>query len=56
MSWRVASIATWSPASRAASDVIGPITSDAAREAGLEVAIEATRHDIDGLLEALLAD
>ncbi len=35
---------------------IGPITSDAAREAGLEVAIEATRHDIDGLLEALIAD
>ena len=35
---------------------IGPITSDAAREAGLEVAIEAGRHDIDGLLEALLDD
>ncbi len=35
---------------------IGPITSDAARDAGLEVAIEATRHDIDGLLEALVAD
>lgn len=35
---------------------IGPITSEAVREAGLEVAIEATRHDIDGLLEALLGD
>jgi uroporphyrinogen III methyltransferase/synthase len=35
---------------------IGPITSEAAREAGLEVAIEAERHDIDGLVEALLAD
>ena len=35
---------------------IGPITSDAAREAGLEVAIEAGRHDIDGLLDALLED
>ena len=35
---------------------IGPITSEAAREAGLEVAIEATRHDIDGLLDAVLKD
>ena len=35
---------------------IGPITSDAAREAGLTVAVEAERHDIEGLLEALLAD
>jgi uroporphyrinogen III methyltransferase/synthase len=35
---------------------IGPVTSAAAREAGLEVAAEASRHDIDGLLEALLAD
>jgi uroporphyrinogen III methyltransferase/synthase len=35
---------------------IGPITSDTAREAGLEVAVEAERHDIDGLLAALLAD
>ena len=35
---------------------IGPITSEAAREAGLEVAIEAKRYDIDGLLEALLSD
>ncbi len=35
---------------------IGPITSETARAAGLEVAIEAERHDVDGLLEALLAD
>jgi uroporphyrinogen III methyltransferase/synthase len=35
---------------------IGPVTSEAARDAGLEVHIEAARHDIDGLLEALLAD
>jgi uroporphyrinogen III methyltransferase/synthase len=35
---------------------IGPVTSAAAREAGLEVAVEASRHDVDGLLEALLED
>jgi uroporphyrinogen III methyltransferase/synthase len=35
---------------------IGPVTSDAAREAGLTVDVEAERHDIDGLIEALLAD
>ena len=35
---------------------IGPVTSEAAREAGLGVDIEAERHDIDGLIEALLAD
>jgi len=35
---------------------IGPVTSEAAREAGLEVHVEAERHDIDGLVEALLAD
>jgi uroporphyrinogen III methyltransferase / synthase len=35
---------------------IGPITSEAAREAGLTVDVEASRHDIDGLLDALLAD
>ncbi len=35
---------------------IGPITSETAREAGLEVAVEAERHDIDGLVAALLAD
>jgi uroporphyrinogen III methyltransferase / synthase len=35
---------------------IGPVTSEAARAAGLEVHIEAERHDVDGLLAALLAD
>ena len=35
---------------------IGPITSEAARAAGLGVDVEAERHDVDGLLEALLAD
>lgn len=35
---------------------IGPITSEAARAAGLDVAVEAKRHDIDGLIEALLED
>jgi uroporphyrinogen III methyltransferase / synthase len=35
---------------------IGPITSEAARAAGLEVHVEAERHDIDGLVAALLAD
>ena len=35
---------------------IGPVTSETARAAGLEVAVEAERHDIDGLLAALLAD
>lgn len=35
---------------------IGPITSETARTAGLEVDVEAERHDVDGLLAALLAD
>ncbi len=35
---------------------IGPVTSAALRERGLEPHVEATRHDIDGLLEALLED
>jgi len=35
---------------------IGPVTSETARELGLEVAVEAERHDPDGLLAALLAD
>ena len=35
---------------------IGPVTSDAVREAGLSVDVEAERHDIDGLVAALLAD
>ena len=35
---------------------IGPVTSETAREQGLRVDVEAERHDIDGLVEALLAD
>ncbi len=35
---------------------IGPVTSDALRERGREPHVEAERHDIDGLVEALLAD
>jgi uroporphyrinogen III methyltransferase / synthase len=35
---------------------IGPITSETARAAGLTVDVEAGRHDVDGLLEALLHD
>ncbi|MGD9735935.1 MAG: uroporphyrinogen-III C-methyltransferase [Solirubrobacterales bacterium] len=35
---------------------IGPVTSETARELGLRVDVEAKRHDVDGLLAALLAD
>jgi uroporphyrinogen III methyltransferase/synthase len=35
---------------------IGPITSATARERGLEVHVEAQRHDVDGLVEALVDD
>jgi uroporphyrinogen III methyltransferase/synthase len=35
---------------------IGPVTSEAAREAGLTVDLEAESHDLDGLVEALVAD
>jgi uroporphyrinogen III methyltransferase / synthase len=35
---------------------IGPVTSQTAREQGLEVHVEAERHDIDGLVEALVRD
>jgi uroporphyrinogen III methyltransferase/synthase len=35
---------------------IGPVTSEAVRAAGLEVHVEAERHDPEGLIEALLAD
>ncbi|HXC46138.1 MAG TPA: uroporphyrinogen-III C-methyltransferase [Solirubrobacteraceae bacterium] len=43
-----------SPTTRIVS--IGPVTSATLRERGLEPHVEATRHDVDGLLEALLAD
>jgi uroporphyrinogen III methyltransferase / synthase len=35
---------------------IGPITSEALRERGLEPHVEASPHDIDGLVQALLMD
>jgi uroporphyrinogen III methyltransferase / synthase len=35
---------------------IGPVTSATAEEHGLSVDVEAERHDIDGLVEALVAD
>lgn len=35
---------------------IGPVTSEALRAAGLEPDVEATQHDPDGLVDALLAD
>ena len=35
---------------------IGPVTTATAREAGLTVDVEAERHDVDGLVEALTAD
>ncbi len=43
-----------SPTTRLVS--IGPITSAAVREHGLEPDVEAAEHDIDGLVEALLDD
>ena len=35
---------------------IGPVTSETLREHGLEPAVEAGRHDVDGLIAALTAD
>jgi uroporphyrinogen III methyltransferase/synthase len=35
---------------------IGPVTSAALREHGLSPQVEAVRHDIDGLVDALMAD
>jgi uroporphyrinogen III methyltransferase/synthase len=35
---------------------IGPVTSETARALGLEVHVEAEKHDIDGLVDAVLAD
>jgi len=43
-----------SPQTRIAS--IGPVTSATLREHGLTADIEASQHDIDGLLEAIMAD
>jgi uroporphyrinogen III methyltransferase/synthase len=35
---------------------IGPVTSAALREHGLEPDVEAERHDMSGLIDALVAD
>ncbi len=35
---------------------IGPVTSETLREHGIEPDVEAQRHDVDGLIDALLAD
>ncbi len=35
---------------------IGPLTSATLRERGVDVDVEAAQHDVDGLLQALLAD
>ena len=35
---------------------IGPVTSATARELGLEVHVEAAKHDVDGLVDALVED
>jgi uroporphyrinogen III methyltransferase/synthase len=35
---------------------IGPVTSATARELGLTVHVEATQHDVEGLIEALVED
>ena len=43
-----------SPATRVVS--IGPVTSATLREHGLEPHVEAARHDIDGLIDGLVAD
>jgi uroporphyrinogen III methyltransferase/synthase len=43
-----------SPATRIVS--IGPVTSQTLRENGLEPHVEAERHDIDGLIDALVTD
>ena len=42
------------PATRIVS--IGPVTSATLREHGLEPDVEATRHDIDGVVDAIVVD
>jgi uroporphyrinogen III methyltransferase / synthase len=44
------------PLDRARVVSIGPVTSQTARELGLEVHVEATQHDINGLVKALVED
>lgn len=50
-------VADWaSPGGRPRLVSIGPVTSSALRDRGAEPDVEAERHDIDGLIEALIAD
>jgi uroporphyrinogen III methyltransferase/synthase len=35
---------------------IGPVTSETMREHGLEPDVEAQRHDIDGVIQAMVGD
>jgi uroporphyrinogen III methyltransferase / synthase len=44
------------PPERARIVSIGPVTSATVEEHGLTVDVEAERHDIDGLVDALTAD
>ncbi|HEX7610264.1 MAG TPA: uroporphyrinogen-III C-methyltransferase [Solirubrobacteraceae bacterium] len=44
------------PSARTRIVSIGPVTSETLREHGLEPHVEAERHDIDGVVAALLAD
>ncbi|HEX2161534.1 MAG TPA: hydroxymethylbilane synthase [Thermoleophilaceae bacterium] len=44
------------PLGRARIVSIGPVTSEQARELGLSVDVEAERHDVDGLIDALVVD
>jgi uroporphyrinogen III methyltransferase/synthase len=46
--------APWSSGSRIVS--IGPVTSEALHERGLRVDVEAERHDVEGVVDAVLAD
>ena len=46
--------AGWRPRARLVS--IGPVTSATLREHGLEPDVEASRHDIDGVVDALIRD
>ena len=48
--------ATGGPPAAARIVSIGPVTSETARERGLTVHVEAGRHDIDGLVDALVDD
>jgi uroporphyrinogen-III synthase len=46
--------ASLGPATRTVS--IGPVTSETLREHGMAVDVEASEHDVDGLVAALLED